>query len=165
MGIFNPEHDAGNPLNTAWQAILGGLNEIVRNYPKDRFGTKVPFSCTFHNPAPEVMTTVFNAFRNAFVKAFEGKLENEKVETAESRFQQNQRQAWFPVAATRAGNEPEDGFSGYPEFNGNGVARWGDYSAAAIDADGVTWMATEYTPDIARTVNANWCTYIIRLQR
>lgn len=43
MGLFNPEHDAGNPLNTAWQAILGGLNEIVRNYQKDRFGTEVPF--------------------------------------------------------------------------------------------------------------------------
>jgi hypothetical protein len=80
MGIFNPEHDTGNPLNTVWQAILGGLTEIVRNYPKDRFGTKVPFTGTFDNPAPEVMTTIFNAFRNAFVKAFEGKLENEKVE-------------------------------------------------------------------------------------
>jgi len=26
-------------------------------------------------------------------------------------------------------------------------------------------MATEYTPDIARTSLANWCTYVIRLQR
>ena len=69
------------------------------------------------------------------------------------------------IQIARAGNEPEDGFTGYPEFGGNGVARWGDYSAAAIDADGVTWMATEYTPDIARTVNANWCTYVIRLER
>ena len=70
------------------------------------------------------------------------------------------------IQIARAGNEPEDGFTGYPEFPpGNGVARWGDYSAAAIDTDGVTWMATEYTPDIARTALANWCTYITRLQR
>jgi len=68
------------------------------------------------------------------------------------------------IQIARAGNEPDDGFTGYPEFGGNGVARWGDYSAAAIDTDGVIWMATEYTPDIARTVNANWCTYVIRLQ-
>jgi hypothetical protein len=67
------------------------------------------------------------------------------------------------IQIARAGNEPEDGFTGYPPF-GNGVARWGDYSAAAIDTDGVIWMATEYTPDIARTVFANWCTYITRLQ-
>lgn len=68
------------------------------------------------------------------------------------------------IQIARAGNEPEDGFSGYRAFGGNGVARWGDYSAAAVDTDGVIWMATEYTPDIARTVNANWCTYITRLQ-
>ena len=68
------------------------------------------------------------------------------------------------IQIARAGNEPDDGFTGYPEFGGNGVARWGDYSAGAIDTDGVIWMATEYTPDIARTVNANWCTYVIRLQ-
>jgi hypothetical protein len=70
------------------------------------------------------------------------------------------------IQIARAGNQPQDGFSGYPEFGAPvpGVARWGDYSAAAIDADGVTWMATEYTPDIARTALANWCTYITRLQ-
>ena len=67
------------------------------------------------------------------------------------------------IQIARAGNEPEDGFTGYPPF-GNGVARWGDYSAAAVDTDGVIWMATEYTPDIARTSFANWCTYITRLQ-
>ena len=41
------------------------------------------------------------------------------------------------IQIARAGNEPEDGFTGYPEFGGNGVARWGDYSAAAIDTDGI----------------------------
>ena len=83
MRIFNPEHDAENPASFIWQAILGGLTEIVRNHPKDRFGTRVPFAGTFDNPTPEILTTVFNAFRNAFVKAFEGKLENEKVKLPE----------------------------------------------------------------------------------
>ena len=69
-----------------------------------------------------------------------------------------------PIQISRAGNEPEDGFTGYKAFGGNGIARWGDYSAAAIDADGSVWMATEYTPDLARTAFANWSTYITRLQ-
>jgi len=69
-----------------------------------------------------------------------------------------------PVQISRAGNEPEDGFTGYRAFRGAGVARWGDYSAAAVDSDGSIWMATEYTPDLARTVNANWSTYITRYQ-
>ncbi|HJT44792.1 MAG TPA: DUF748 domain-containing protein [Chthoniobacterales bacterium] len=80
MGIFNPEHDSQNPLSFVWQAILGGVTEIVRNHSKDRFGTRVPYSGTFDNPRQDVLTTVFNVFRNAFVKAFSGKLENEKID-------------------------------------------------------------------------------------
>ncbi len=75
---INPAH-ADNPISFVWQAILAGATEIVRNHAKDRFGTKVPFSGTFEQPQPDIFATIFNAFRNAFVKAFEGKLENKKL--------------------------------------------------------------------------------------
>ncbi len=77
MVIFN-ERSAQNPGKFVWEAILGALTEIVRNHPKDRFGTKMPFSGTFENPHPDIFATIFNALRNSFVKAFEGKLENWK---------------------------------------------------------------------------------------
>jgi len=72
MVIFN-EESAENPATFVWEAIVGALTRIVRNYPQDRFGTKVPFSGTFEHPQPDIFATVFNAFRNAFVQAFEGK--------------------------------------------------------------------------------------------
>jgi hypothetical protein len=65
-----------------------------------------------------------------------------------------------------AGNASEDGFTGYPEFGGNGTARWGDYSAAVAGPDGSIWMASEYIPGAPgeeRTVNANWGTFISNL--
>ena len=69
------------------------------------------------------------------------------------------------INIARAGNLPEDGFSGYPEFGGNGIARWGDYSAAAVDnIDNALWMATEFIPDLNRTALANWATYVTRFQ-
>ncbi|PYL25034.1 MAG: hypothetical protein DMF44_03490 [Verrucomicrobia bacterium] len=69
------------------------------------------------------------------------------------------------INIARAGNLPEDGFTGYPEFGGNGIARWGDYSAAAVDnVDNAIWMATEFIPDLNRTDFANWATYITRFQ-
>ena len=77
LGIFNPAK-ADNPATLVWEAILGGLTEIVRNHPKDRFGTKVPFSGTFEHPQPDILATIGNAFRNAFVQAFSGKVENWK---------------------------------------------------------------------------------------
>jgi hypothetical protein len=75
--IFN-EESAKNPATLVWEAILGTLTNVVRNYPKDRFGTKVPFSGTFENPRPDIFATIFNAFHNAFVQAFSGKIEDWK---------------------------------------------------------------------------------------
>jgi len=59
------------------------------------------------------------------------------------------------------GFAPEDGFSGY-DPNAPGLARWGDYSAAVVAADGSVWMATEYIPNAFRTEKANWGTYVMR---
>ncbi|MGI9115645.1 MAG: hypothetical protein ACR2FX_11570 [Chthoniobacterales bacterium] len=70
-----------------------------------------------------------------------------------------------PIHIAREGNLPDDGFTGYPEFGGNGIGRWGDYSAAAVNnVDNTIWMATEFIPDLPRTSLANWATYITRFQ-
>jgi hypothetical protein len=63
------------------------------------------------------------------------------------------------------GAQPDDGFTAYSQFGGNGVGRWGDYGAAAVDGYGIVWLAGEYIPDSAvypRTVNANWGTFVTR---
>ena len=82
------------------------------------------------------------------------------------------------VHIAAAGVGPADGFTGYPEYGGSGVERWGDYSAAVADADGSIWFATE---DIAqtcteaewaadstcggtRTILANWSTFVGNVQ-
>ncbi|HTN90051.1 MAG TPA: hypothetical protein VL242_40535, partial [Sorangium sp.] len=63
------------------------------------------------------------------------------------------------------GARPEDGFSGYTAFGGEGVSRWGDYSGAAVDDDGSLWLAAEYIPDLQRTALANWGTFIAHVRR
>jgi hypothetical protein len=66
------------------------------------------------------------------------------------------------IQISREGNEPDDGFTCYPPFS-DLVGRWGDYSAAAVNnVDNAIWMATEYVPDINRSSQANWATYVIR---
>jgi hypothetical protein len=64
------------------------------------------------------------------------------------------------VRIAAAGVAPEDGFTGYPAFGGDGVARWGDYSAAVADEKGNIWFATEYIPAAPRMPLANWGTFI-----
>ena len=78
MAIFNPAHDSDNPIDFVWQGIVGGLTRMIRNQPKDRFGTKAPFSGSFEDPKTAVMTTIFNVFRNAFIQAFTGTLSENK---------------------------------------------------------------------------------------
>lgn len=80
MTIFDPSEDNENPIDFIWQGIVGGLTKLIRNHPKDRFGTKVPISGSFDDPSPDVLKTVFNVFRNAFVKAFEGRLSNDNID-------------------------------------------------------------------------------------
>jgi hypothetical protein len=78
------------------------------------------------------------------------------------------------VHISGAGVGPADGFTGYPDEGGNGVERWGDYSAAVADADGSIWMANEYIAQTCtdaqyhanstcggtRTSLANWSTFV-----
>jgi hypothetical protein len=68
---------------------------------------------------------------------------------------------------------PEDGFTGYDPFADDGIARWGDYSAAVADG-GTVWIANEYiaqqcdadtwqedmTCGGTRTALANWATRV-----
>lgn len=60
------------------------------------------------------------------------------------------------------GAAPDDGFSGYGAYGGR-VARWGDYSAAVADADGSIWLGVEFIPRGARTLLANWGTFVSRV--
>ena len=68
------------------------------------------------------------------------------------------------VHVAGAGAGPEDGFTGYKKEGADGrTARWGDYSAAAVDESGNVWLATEYIPNAPRSSLANWGTFVSRV--
>ncbi len=66
------------------------------------------------------------------------------------------------IKLAAAGFAPEDGFSGYPDGFGPGLARWGDYSGAVVNSDGNLWMVAEYIPNLPRSDFANWGTYVMK---
>ena len=72
-----------------------------------------------------------------------------------------------PVRIVAAGAAPQDGFTGYSAFTGNGVppgtSRWGDYTAAVAEGDTAVWMSGSYIPDGPRSRWANVGTYVCRL--
>ena len=68
-----------------------------------------------------------------------------------------------PIVISGPGTAPEDGFTGYVQFGGFRVARWGDYSAAVADENGDIWMGNEMIPNAPRVIRANWGTFITRV--
>lgn len=68
-----------------------------------------------------------------------------------------------PIVISGPGAFPEDGFTGYVQFGGFRVARWGDYSAAVADEDGNIWMGNEMIPNAQRVIRANWGTFITKV--
>jgi hypothetical protein len=70
-----------------------------------------------------------------------------------------------PVHVARPGARPEDGFTCYKATGSAPPCRWGDYSYAVADEAGDVWMAGEDIPGTPRTVNANWGTFVARLNK
>lgn len=75
------------------------------------------------------------------------------------------------VKLTAKGVFPDDGFTGYPVFDDRG-GRWGDYSAAVVDASGSIWVANETIPceefmgpgkGCFRARLANWGTLVTKI--
>ncbi|HXF12825.1 MAG TPA: hypothetical protein VN517_06715 [Terriglobales bacterium] len=71
------------------------------------------------------------------------------------------------VHTAALGQNAQDDFSGYPQFGGNGVARWGDYSAAFVSPFGHLWFAAEYIPNELlhpRTQFTDWGTFVSKVK-
>ena len=59
-----------------WQALLGGATTVLKNIPKDQFGTLIPFTADASATTnPDILATIGNVLRNAFVRAYLPRLE------------------------------------------------------------------------------------------
>lgn len=88
--------------------------------------------------------------------------------------QSSEDEGFGKIHIAGAGVNSEDGFTAYPAETAATCdsatnpteceARWGDYSAAAVDRDGNIWLASEYIGPRPRSLLANWGTFITRLR-
>jgi len=68
--VVDWKKDKKNPLNLAWQAIVGVVAEFFENQKEDQFATKVPIQGSLKDIKSGVWPTIWNVFRNAFIQAF-----------------------------------------------------------------------------------------------
>jgi hypothetical protein len=64
-------------LQFFWQALVGGATSLFKNQPRDQFGTLIPFTGEASGATKQdIIATVGNVLRNAFIRAYLPRLEN-----------------------------------------------------------------------------------------
>ena len=77
--IFSLTEDfkGGNVVQAFWQALVGAVVGILKNQPRDQFGTLVPFRGDLEqSTSADMFATIGNILRNAFVRAYLPRLES-----------------------------------------------------------------------------------------
>ena len=78
MVVFDLVKDVQNDnvFQVFWTAIVGTATAILTNYNRDQFGTVIPFTGDMKGPQPDFLATVGNVLRNAFIRAYLPRMEN-----------------------------------------------------------------------------------------
>jgi Domain of Unknown Function (DUF748) len=77
MVIFDLVQDVkqDNVLQVFWQAIVGSVAAIFTNYHREQLGTLIPFTGSLQGPQVDLLSTVGNVLRNAFIRAYLPRME------------------------------------------------------------------------------------------
>jgi len=66
-----------NVLQFFWQALVGATTTVFKNFSRNQFGTRIPFSGDLSQTTTiDLLATIGNVLRNAFVRAYLPRLEN-----------------------------------------------------------------------------------------
>jgi len=79
LKIFSLREDIKNDnvLQFFWEGLLGLATGVVKNHPRDQFGTLVPFHGSAEGrTTTDIFATIGNVLRNAFVRAYLPRLQN-----------------------------------------------------------------------------------------
>jgi hypothetical protein len=78
LKVFSVTQDVkeDNVLQFFWQALVGGVTNLLKNRPRDQFGTLIPFSADAStSTTTDIIATIGNVLRNAFIRAYLPRLE------------------------------------------------------------------------------------------
>jgi hypothetical protein len=60
-----------------WQAVMGATTTLLKNFPRDQFGTVIPFTAdATGTTSADILATIGNVLRNAFIRAYLPLLQN-----------------------------------------------------------------------------------------
>lgn len=72
---LDPDIKEDNVVEFFWEALVGVATGVLKNAPRDQFGTVIPFRGDPGGQTPDLLATIGNVLYNAFVRAYLPKLE------------------------------------------------------------------------------------------
>jgi hypothetical protein len=67
---LNPDIKEDNVIEFFWEALIGVAAGILKNPPRDQFGTLIPLRGDLTNPQTNILAVVGNVLYNAFIRAY-----------------------------------------------------------------------------------------------
>jgi hypothetical protein len=73
--LFNSETDDQGPFRKAWEALVNVAAKVLENRQEQQVATQIPLRGEIENPSVDLLATMVNLLRNAFVAAFSHSLD------------------------------------------------------------------------------------------
>jgi hypothetical protein len=72
LEVFDISGDlgGGDVLGAFWQAVVGVVQDLLKNQPRDQLATVIPLTGDLRDPESDLLTILGNVLRNAFVRAY-----------------------------------------------------------------------------------------------
>jgi hypothetical protein len=77
LKVLGPDDKDENVLVKLWEGIIEAAAWVFKNKPEDQLATKIPIEGKFTNPKPDIIYTIFEVLRNAFIEALNPALDYE----------------------------------------------------------------------------------------
>ncbi len=68
--IFDPKDEDSSFIEKAWAGLLELTTKIFKNPDSETFATRAPFEGDLNETDTNILETIFNVFKNAFIEAF-----------------------------------------------------------------------------------------------
>jgi hypothetical protein len=73
--LFDSETDSQGPFRKAWEALVNVAANVLENREEQQVATQIPLRGEIEDPDVDLLTTIMNLLRNAFVAAFSHSLD------------------------------------------------------------------------------------------
>ncbi len=77
LDVLGPEDNKNNLFHKLWEAIVGAAGVILENHKEDQLATRVPIQGDLSGSHTDILETVFELLRNAFIQALIPAIDNE----------------------------------------------------------------------------------------